>query len=323
MALDKKQFLEAYRTMRTIRDFEYRVSDEFGKGNIPGFLHLYAGQEAIATGMCMNLDDKDYIVSTHRGHGHCIAKGGDVGEMMKEIMARVGGSCAGKGGSMHIAAIEKRMLGANAIVGGGPPLIVGAALSAKTLGTGSVGVSFTGDGGSNQGTTFEAMNLAVVLQVPAIFMFENNGYGEGTAAGYAVGSKDIASRAAAFGMPALKVDGADIFAVYETCKKAVAHCRAGKGPIAIEASITRFRGHFEGDAQAYRGKGEVKRLMQDMDCLKIARANAIKKKLATNAAMDKIDKEVAEYIDQSAQAALAAPSPDVSELLTDVYSSEY
>ena len=323
MALDKKQFLEAYRTMRTIRDFEYRVSDEFGKGNIPGFLHLYAGQEAIATGMCMNLDDKDYIVSTHRGHGHCIAKGGDVGEMMKEIMARVGGSCAGKGGSMHIAAIEKGMLGANAIVGGGPPLIVGAALSAKTLGTGSVGVSFTGDGGSNQGTTFEAMNLAVVLQVPAIFMFENNGYGEGTAAGYAVGSKDIASRAAAFGMPALKVDGADIFAVYETCKKAVAHCRAGKGPIAIEASITRFRGHFEGDAQAYRGKGEVKRLMQDMDCLKIARANAIKKKLATNAAMDKIDKEVAEYIDQSAQAALAAPSPDVSELLTDVYSSEY
>jgi pyruvate dehydrogenase E1 component alpha subunit len=323
MALDKKQFLEAYRTMRTIRDFEYRVSDEFGKGNIPGFLHLYAGQEAIATGMCMNLGDKDYIVSTHRGHGHCIAKGGDVGEMMKEIMARVGGSCAGKGGSMHIAAIEKGMLGANAIVGGGPPLIVGAALSAKTLGTGSVGVSFTGDGGSNQGTTFEAMNLAVVLQVPAIFMFENNGYGEGTAAGYAVGSKDIASRAAAFGMPALKVDGADIFAVYETCKKAVAHCRAGKGPIAIEASITRFRGHFEGDAQAYRGKGEVKRLMQDMDCLKIARANAVKKKLATNAAMDKIDKEVAEYIDQSAQAALAAPSPDVSELLTDVYSSEY
>ena len=221
MSLDKKQFLQAYRTMRTIRDFEYRVSDEFGKGNIPGFLHLYAGQEAIATGMCMNLSDEDYIVSTHRGHGHCIAKGGDVGDMMKEIMAKQGGSCAGKGGSMHIAAVEKGMLGANAIVGGGPPLIVGAALSAKTLGTGSVGVSFTGDGGSNQGTTFEAMNLAVVLQVPAIFMFENNGYGEGTAAGYAVGSKDIASRAAAFGMPALKVDGADIFETYKTCKKAV------------------------------------------------------------------------------------------------------
>jgi TPP-dependent pyruvate/acetoin dehydrogenase alpha subunit len=323
MSLDKKMFLKAYRTMRTIRDFEYRVSDEFGKGNIPGFLHLYAGQEAIATGMCLNLDDDDYIVSTHRGHGHCIAKGGDVGEMMKEIMAREGGSCAGKGGSMHIAAIEKGMLGANAIVGGGPPLIVGAALSAKTLGTDRVGVSFTGDGGSNQGTTFEAMNLAVVLQVPAIFLFENNGYGEGTAAGYAVGSKDIASRAKGFGMPALKVDGADIFATYEACKKAVAHCRAGKGPIAIEATITRFRGHFEGDAQAYRGKGEVKRLMEEMDCLKIARKDAIKKKLATKAQLDKIDKEIAQYIDESAEAALAAPPPDVSELLTDVYSSEY
>lgn len=323
MALDKKRFLDAYRTMRTIRDFEYRVSDEFGKGNIPGFLHLYAGQEAIATGMCLNLGDEDFIVSTHRGHGHCIAKGADVGGMMKEIMAKQGGSCAGKGGSMHIAAVEKGMLGANAIVGGGPPLIVGAALSAKTLGTGKVGVSFTGDGGSNQGTTFEAMNLAVVLQVPAIFLFENNGYGEGTAAGYAVGSKDIAGRAKGFGMPALKVDGTDVFEVYEACKKAVDHCRAGKGPITIEASIVRFRGHFEGDAQAYRGKDEIKRVMKDMDCLKIAREKAIKKKLATKAQLDKIDKEVAKLIDEAAEAGLAAPSPEVSELLTDVYSSAY
>ncbi len=323
MSLDKDGFLRAYRTMRTIRDFEYRVSDEFGKGNIPGFLHLYAGQEAIATGMCMNLTDEDYIVSTHRGHGHCIAKGGDVGQMMKEIMARQGGSCAGKGGSMHIAAIEKGMLGANAIVGGGPPLIVGAALSARTLGTDRVGVSFTGDGGSNQGTTFEAMNLAVVLQLPAIFLFENNGYGEGTAAAYAVGSKDIAGRAKGFGMPALKVDGADVFEVYDTCAKAVKHCRSGKGPIAIEASITRFRGHFEGDAQAYRGKDEVKRLMKEMDCLTIAGAKAIKKKLATRAQLNKIDKEVAAMIDECVEAALAAPGPDVSELLTDVYSSAY
>jgi pyruvate dehydrogenase E1 component alpha subunit len=323
MSLNKQQFLDAYRTMKTIRDFEYRVSDEFGKGNIPGFLHLYAGQEAIASGMCAHLTDDDYIMSTHRGHGHCIAKGGDVGEMMKEIMGKEGGSCAGKGGSMHIAAIEKGMLGANAIVGGGPPLIVGAALANKTLGTDRVAVSFTGDGGSNQGTTFEAMNLAVVLKVPAIFMFENNGYGEGTAADYSVGSKDIAGRAAAFGMPAIKVDGSDIFAVYDVCKKAVDHCRAGKGPITIEASITRFKGHFEGDAQAYRAKGEVKRLMADLDCLKIARTNAIKKKLATKAQLDKIDKEVGQYIDESAEAGLAAPPPDISELMTDIYSSEY
>jgi pyruvate dehydrogenase E1 component alpha subunit len=224
---------------------------------------------------------------------------------------------------MHIAAIEKGMLGANAIVGGGPPLIVGAALSAKTLGTDRVGVSFTGDGGSNQGTTFEAMNLAVVLQLPAIFLFENNGYGEGTAAGYAVGSKDIASRAKGFGMPALKVDGSDVFAVHDTCKKAVRHCRSGKGPIAIEASITRFRGHFEGDPQAYRGKGEVKRLMKELDCLKIAGDHAIKNKLVTRAQLNKIDKEVAVYIDDAANAALAAPAPEITELLTDVYSSEY
>ena len=149
------------------------------------------------------------------------------------------------------------------------------------------------------------------------------GYGEGTAAGYAVGSKDIAGRAKGFGMPALKVDGADVFAVYDACKKAVKHCRDGKGPIAIEATITRFRGHFEGDAQAYRGKGEVQRLMKEMDCLKIASHCAIKKKLATKAQLNKIDKEVAVFIDNAAEAALIAPGPDVSELLTDVYSSEY
>jgi acetoin:2,6-dichlorophenolindophenol oxidoreductase subunit alpha len=323
MALSKQQFLRAYRIMRTIRDFEYRVSDEFGKGNIPGFLHLYAGQEAVAAGMCINLTDEDYIVSTHRGHGHCIAKGADVGQMMKEIMAKEGGSCAAKGGSMHIAAVEKGMLGANAIVGGGPPLIVGAALSTKTLGTDRVGVSFTGDGGSNQGTTFEAMNLAVVLKLPAIFLFENNKYGEGTGAAYAVGSKDIASRAKGFGMPALKVDGTDLFAVFDACEKAVRHCRSGKGPIAIEAEVNRFRGHFEGDAQAYRGKDEVKKLMQDLDCLKLAASAAIKKKLATRAQLNKIDAEVAALIETAASDALAAPGPAVSELLTDVYSSAY
>jgi len=323
MSMDKDTFLKAYRTMRTIRDFEYRVSDEFGKGNIPGFLHLYAGQEAVAAGMCVNLTDEDYIVSTHRGHGHCIAKGGDVGEMMKEIMAREGGSCAAKGGSMHIAAVEKGMLGANAIVGGGPPLIVGAALSAKTLGADRIGVSFTGDGGSNQGTTFEAMNLAVVLKLPAIFLFENNGYGEGTAASYAVGSKDIASRAKGFGMPALKMDGTDLFDTYATCRKAVEHCRAGKGPIAIEADVIRFRGHFEGDAQAYRGDGEVKKLMKDRDCLQIAAKRAIKDKLATRAQLNRIDKEVAALMDVSVEAALAAPGPSTAELLTDVYASAY
>ena len=321
MPLDKEKFLQAYRTMRTIRDFEYRVSDEFGKGNIPGFLHLYAGQEAIATGMCMNLDDTDYIVSTHRGHGHCIAKGGDVGDMMKEIMAKQGGSCAGKGGSMHIAAVEKGMLGANAIVGGGPPLIVGAALSAKTLGTDRVGVSFTGDGGSNQGTTFEAMNLAVVLQVPAIFLFENNGYGEGTGARYAVGSGDIAGRAAAFGMPAIKVDGTDFFAVHEAAAEAIERMRSGAGPSAIEAETVRFNGHFIGDPQLYRGKDEIKLARQDRDCLKKFRARVAAERWLKPKQLDAIDAEAEELIERAVAEGLAAPFPDVSELTTDVYVS--
>ncbi|MFV8783142.1 thiamine pyrophosphate-dependent dehydrogenase E1 component subunit alpha [Microbulbifer sp. SA54] len=321
--LDADQFLKAYKTMRMIRSFEERVSEEFMKGNIPGFIHLYSGQEAVAAGICLLLDDNDFVVSTHRGHGHCIAKGADVGAMMKEIMARQGGLCDGKGGSMHIADIERGMLGANAIVGGGPPLIVGAALSAKTLGTDRVGVAFGGDGSSNQGTTFEAMNMAVVLKLPAIFLFENNGYGEGTHASYAVGSKDIAGRAQGFGMPAYKVDGTDLFAVYETCKKAVEHCRAGKGPVTIEAEVPRFRGHFEGDPQAYRGEGEIEKLQAEKDCLKIARAAAIKMKLVKAKALDDIDREVAETIAEVTAAALAAPAPADAELLTNVYSSEY
>ncbi|MCA0900546.1 thiamine pyrophosphate-dependent dehydrogenase E1 component subunit alpha [Microbulbifer agarilyticus] len=321
--MSKQQFLKAYRTMRTIRDFEAKISEQFMKGNIPGFLHLYSGQEAVAAGLCLLLEDDDYVISTHRGHGHCIAKGGDVGGMMKEIMAKQGGLCDGKGGSMHIADFDKGMLGANAIVGGGPPIIVGAALSAKTLGTDRVGVAFGGDGSSNQGTTFEAMNLAVVLKLPAIFLFENNGYGEGTHASYAVGSKDIASRAQGFGMPAYKVDGTDLFAVYEVCKQVVEHCRQGKGPVTIEANVPRFKGHFEGDPQAYRGDGEIERLMKDEDCLVIARKAAIKNKLASAKELDAIDEEIASYINEVTEAALAAPAPGDEELLTNVYSSAY
>ena len=206
------------------------MQDEFSKGGIPGFVHLYAGQEASAVGVCAHLGRSDYIASTHRGHGHSIAKGCDVTGMMVELFAKQGGLCGGKGGSMHIADLDQGMLGANGIVGGGPPLVVGAALTAKTLGTGNVAVSFTGDGGSNQGTTFEAMNMAVVLKLPAIFVFENNGYGEYTGASYAVGSRDIAGRAAGFGMPAVKVSGDDFFAVHEAAREAVERARAGGGP---------------------------------------------------------------------------------------------
>ena len=269
----------------------------------------------------MHLNDSDYIGSTHRGHGHCIAKGCDVKGMMAEIMARATGLCKGKGGSMHIADIEKGMLGANAIVGGAPPLAIGAALSAKTLGNRGVSLSFTGDGGSNQGTVFESMNLAVVLQLPSIFVFENNGYGEGTGADYAVGCGDIAGRAASFGMPAVKVNGSDFFAVYEAAKEAVDRARNGGGPSAIEAEVVRFNGHFIGDAQLYRGKDEVKKLRRDRDCLKHFNKRVIDDKLLTKARLSAIDKEVAALIDSAVAAALAAPFPAEHDLLTDVYSN--
>ncbi|TAI74995.1 ABC transporter substrate-binding protein, partial [Klebsiella pneumoniae] len=178
--LSKQALLQAYRKMREIRTFEERLHQENTSGDIPGFIHLYTGEEAIAVGVCENLTSADFIGSTHRGHGHCIAKGCDIHGMMAEIFGKDSGLCRGKGGSMHIADLSKGMLGANAIVGGAPPLAIGAALTAKTLKTGNVGVSFTGDGGSNQGLVFEAINMAVVLQLPAVFIFENNGYGEGT-----------------------------------------------------------------------------------------------------------------------------------------------
>ncbi|HXW10368.1 MAG TPA: thiamine pyrophosphate-dependent dehydrogenase E1 component subunit alpha, partial [Steroidobacteraceae bacterium] len=188
--LSAERLLRAYRQMKTIREFEERLHVEIATGEIPGFTHLYAGQEAVAVGICEHLADDDYIVSTHRGHGHCIAKGCDVTGMMLEIYGRRDGLCKGKGGSMHIADVTRGMLGANAIVGGGPPLAVGAAIACRNRGDGKVSVGFGGDGSCNQGTVFEAMNMAVVLKVPAIFVFENNGYSEHTGCDYAVGSKD-------------------------------------------------------------------------------------------------------------------------------------
>ena len=241
--------------------------------------------------------------------------------MMLELFAKQGGLCAGKGGSMHIADLDQGMLGANGIVGGGPPLVVGAALTAKTLRTGNVAVSFTGDGGSNQGTTFEAMNLAVVLQLPAVFVFENNGYGEYTGAAYAVGGRDIAGRAAGFGMPATKCDGDDFFAVNEAAREAVERARAGGGPSAIEVATCRFYGHHSGDAQLYRGKDEVRRLREDHDCLKHFRRRVTEAGLLEPQELDGVDAEVAALIDQAVAAAQAAPSPEAAALLTDVYVS--
>ncbi|MFV0276167.1 MAG: thiamine pyrophosphate-dependent dehydrogenase E1 component subunit alpha [Parahaliea sp.] len=321
MAYSPDFLLDSYRTMKTIRLFEERVTREFEAGNVPGFVHVYDGQEAVAVGVCQNLTDRDWIGSTHRGHGHCIAKGCDVSLMMQEIMGKATGLCKGKGGSMHIADFDRGMLGANAIVGGGPPICNGAALSAKTLGNGTVAVSFSGDGSSNQGTVAEALNFAVVLQLPHVFVFENNGYGEGTGANYAVGSRDVAGRAGAYGMPAEKVDGVDFFAVYEATKTAVERARKGGGPSAIEPEIVRFGGHFIGDPQLYRGEGELKRIRAERDCLKHFRARVTGEGWLKDAQLNEIDESVARLIERATTEGLAAPLPDISEVTTDVYIS--
>lgn len=319
MSLSKSELLKAYRKMREIRVFEERLHQENTTGDIPGFIHLYCGEEAIAVGVCEHLKDTDYIGSTHRGHGHCIAKGCDIHGMMAEIFGKDSGLCRGKGGSMHIADLSKGMLGANAIVGGAPPLAIGAALTAKTLGNGGVAVSFTGDGGSNQGLVFEAMNMAVVLQLPVIFMFENNGFGEATGHDYAVGGRNITQRAAGFGMPAVKVDGTDFFAVHEAVAVAVERARSGGGPTAIEAVAHRWYGHFEGDPMLYRADGEVERLRQESDPLKIF-SEHVSGQISAEELLA-IDAEVEALVDDAVAKARAADFPAVESLLTDVYVS--
>ena len=215
LPLSKDQLLRAYRMMKTIREFEERVHVEFATGDLPGFVHLYAGEEAAGVGIMMHLHQKDYISSTHRGHGHCIAKGVEVKGMVAELYGRSNGTCHGKGGSMHIADLDKGMMGANGILGAGAPLACGAALASKYKQDGSVGVSFVGDGASNAGNFLESLNLATVWDLPAIFVVENNGYAQSTSRDYAVAVDSYVDRALGFGMPGVTVDGTDFFAVYE------------------------------------------------------------------------------------------------------------
>jgi len=321
LQLSRDELLRAYRTMRTIRDFEERVHDEFEAGHLPGFVHLYAGEEASAVGVCLHLDDADKICSTHRGHGHCIAKGCDVEGMWKELWGSSEGLCGGKGGSMHIADLSKGMMGANAIVGGGPPLACGAGMAAKVLKNGKVAVTFTGDGGSNQGTTFEAMNFAAVFKLPVIFVFENNGYAETTSSSWSVACGDIVKRAEAFGMPGVQVDGFDFFAVHDAAGEAIERARKGGGPTLIEVKVARFYGHHEGDNQVYRATDEVERLRRDHDCLKLFRQRVVEAGLLDGAAMDAIDRDVAGLMERCVAAAKAAPRPTEDMLTTDVYVS--
>ena len=318
-ALSVEDLLNAYRTMKTIRDFEECVHVEFAKGEIPGFVHLYAGEEASATGVCMNLRDDDYIASNHRGHGHCIAKGVDVHGMMAEIYGKRGGTCRGKGGSMHIADFDAGMMGANGIVGGGPPLACGAALTAKMKGNGGVALAFFGDGASNQGTTFESLNLAAVWKLPCVFVVENNGYAEATASSWAVSCEDISMRAEGFGMVGITVDGHDFFAVHEAAQEAVERARNGGGPTLIECKLDRFFGHCEDDNQSYRAPNEVREIRANKDCIKRFATVLTANTEITNSDLVAIDGEVRVLIDDALAKAVADSAPGAADLLTDVY----
>ena len=305
--------------MKKIRVFEETMRDEFAKGTVPAFIHLYIGQEAIASGICIELNDNDTIASTHRGHGHCLAKNSDLERMTMEIFCRADGLCEGKGGSMHIADLSVGMLGANAIVGANAPIAVGAALRQRVMGENLVSAAFIGDGASNQGAVFEAMNLASVLKLPVLFVFENNGYAEFTGVDYHCGGGDIAGRAEGFGMPSYKLDGSDFFAVQEAAAEAVERARRGDGPSAIECYAKRWYGHFEGDPQHYRTKEELETIREDSDPLKIFRQKVEEAGLVEGSDLDAIDKDLLFQVTNAVEKAKNSPLPNVEELTTNVY----
>jgi TPP-dependent pyruvate/acetoin dehydrogenase alpha subunit len=317
--LTKEQLLEAYRAMRTIREFEERLHREFATGEIPGFVHLYAGEEAIAAGICAHLGPADYVASTHRGHGHAIAKGCDVKAMMAEIYGKQTGLCHGKGGSMHIADLDKGMLGANGIVGGGPPLVCGVGLTAKVKKTDQVAVSFTGDGGSNQGTFLESLNLAAAWHLPCVFVVENNGYAESTSSNFHQSGVDVAKRGDGFGLPGVVVDGFDFFAVHEVAGEAIRRARSGGGPSLIECKVNRYYGHFEGDQQTYRGPNEVEELRATRDCLDAFAKRVQEMGMLGADELAEIDRAVGALIEDAVSEAKAAPAPTAADVLTDVY----
>lgn len=316
--ISKDKLLWIYERMKMIREFEDRASDLFAQGKVPGFVHLYAGEEAIGVGVCALLTDKDFITSTHRGHGHCIAKGVDVMGMMAELFGKATGSCGGKGGSMHIADVDKGMLGANGIVGAGGPLACGAGLTAKVKGSDQVIICFFGDGASEQGTMHESMNLAAIWKLPVIFLCENNGYAQTTPAHYHCSAKDIADRATAYDIPGFAIDGTDVFAVYEAAEHAIARARRGEGPTLIEAKAFRYYGHFEGDNLSYFTEEERAR-NRERDPITKFRERVIKRDLLAEEDLNEIDARVKQTINEAAQAAEQAPYPAAEELSTDVY----
>ncbi len=321
MNCSKEKKIEMLRTMITIRLFEEKIVDMYARGLVPGLAHLYVGEEAIATGVCANLRKEDYITSTHRGHGHVIAKGAELKFMMAELFGKKTGYCKGKGGSMHIADVDIGILGANGIAGGGLPLAVGAGLSAKMRKTDQVTACFFGDGSSNNGTFHESLNFAAVHRLPVIFVCENNTYGISVSQKQHQTIKDVSVRAAAYNIPGVTIDGNDVMAVYETAGKAIQRARAGEGPTLMECKTYRWRGHHEGDpnqGRRYRTMDEVKAWMEKCP-IKRFEEKLLEEKVLTKPKTQKIWEEIQKAIDNSVEYANQSPFPEPKDLYEDVY----
>jgi len=305
--------------MSTIRSFEKKVEEKFLAGEIPGFVHLYIGEEAVATGVISNLSREDLIQSTHRGHGHTIAKGADLKRMMAEIFGKKEGCCKGKGGSMHIADLGVGMLGANGVVGGGFNIATGAALAIKMQGKDNVSVVFFGDGASNRGTFHEAANMAAVWDLPVLFVCENNQYASTTPYRTTTSVDDIADRAAGYGMPGVIVDGNDVFAVYEAAKELIERARSGEGPAILECKTYRIKGHFVGDPEMYRTKEEVQKVLEETDPIPRFEARVLKAKAMTKKELETIRTRVEKELAEALEFARTSPEPEVSALYEGLY----
>lgn len=305
--------------MVTIRQFETMAMEYFAAGRIPGFIHLSIGQEASAVGVCSTLRKDDYISTTHRGHGHIIAKGADLHRMTAELFGKVTGYCKGKGGSMHVADFSLGILGANGVVAGGLPIMTGAGLSIKLRKTDQVAVVFFGDGAANRGPVHEAMNMAAIWKLPVIFVVENNQFASTTPQSYACAVADICTRASAYGIPGVSVDGNDVLGVRESTAEAVARARAGKGPSFLENKTYRLRGHYEGDPQKYRSPEEVAYWQKKKDPIERLAKTLKKRKILTRKKADQIWDDVKGYIDAAVRFAEESPFPDPEAALDDLF----
>jgi pyruvate dehydrogenase E1 component alpha subunit len=316
--MENKEIIDMYRTMLTIRRFEERVSKEFADGNIKGYVHTYIGEEAIASGVCANLLLTDSIVSHHRGHGHCIAKGADINKMMAEIYGKKTGYCKGKGGSMHIADFSIGMFGANGIVGAGLPIAIGVAMAAQLEGKNRVTVVFFGDGGCHEGTFHETMNLASVWKLPLIFVCENNLYAAFTKSSTTMAIDEIYKRAAAYSMPGIAIDGNDVIAVHQAAKELIDCARDGKGPAFLECRTYRWHGHFESPMPETRPPEEVEE-WKKKDPVKTVEEKLLAGDGLTEQQLREIDNQILIQVDEAVRYAVDSPFPDPEDSMEDVY----